>query len=149
MKSTQGFDQNHELTPLENCKIFLIFLNRCFHSLQRLFFYAEGQKTPLFGLLCLKPKNKEIKKKTFFPIQILNKTDHVWPDVPRKIHRRKYSIFCQKPWTTTFEKFPFFQSFLKVYFSGLNSILFYPEYQKNIFSGLIRPKNTPQKRFDF
>ena len=40
-----------------------------------------------------------------------------------------------------------FLTFLKLHFSGLKSIHFYPEYQKTIFSGLIFPKNTHEKIF--
>ena len=39
--------------------------------------------------------------------------------------------------------------FLKLYIAGLKIVLFYPEYQKTIFSDLICPKNTNRKYFDF
>ena len=42
-----------------------------------------------------------------------------------------------------------FSTFLKLHYSGLKSILSYPEYQKTIFSGLIFPKNTHEKIFNF
>ena len=39
--------------------------------------------------------------------------------------------------------------FLKLCIAGLKIVLFYPEYQKTIFSDLISPKNTNRKYFDF
>ena len=39
--------------------------------------------------------------------------------------------------------------FLKLYIAGLKIVLFYPEYQKTIFSDSISPKNTNRKNFDF
>ena len=39
--------------------------------------------------------------------------------------------------------------FWKLYIAGLKIVLFYPEYQKTIFSDLISPKNTNRKYFDF
>ena len=38
--------------------------------------------------------------------------------------------------------------FLKLYFSGLKIILFYPQFQKMIFSDLIIPKNPNEKKID-
>ena len=45
-------------------------------------------------------------------------------------------------------KISIYWSFLKLPFSGLKSILFYPEDQKTIFCGLICTKNTDDKEFD-
>ena len=48
----------------------------------------------------------------------------------------KSSIFWQKPCTNQLENFDFFCRFLKLSFSGLKNILFYPEDQNGL-SGLI------------
>ena len=42
-----------------------------------------------------------------------------------------------------------FWTFLKLHYSGLKSILSYPDYLKTIFSGLIFTKNTHEKIFNF
>ena len=47
------------------------------------------------------------------------------------------------------KKMSLFFEFLKICFSALKFILFYPEYQKTIFSDLISPKNPRKKNFDF
>ena len=59
----------------------------------------------------------------------------------------KSSIFLTK--TVDLWKISIIWTFLKLLFSGLKSILFYLEYQKMIFSGLICPKNTDDKKFRF
>ena len=43
----------------------------------------------------------------------------------------------------------FFWTFLKLHYSCSKTILSYPEYQKKPFSGLIFPKNTHEKIFNF
>ena len=48
-----------------------------------------------------------------------------------------------------FKNMTLFFEFLKVWFSALKFILFYPEYRKTIFSDLISPKNTHKKNFGF
>ena len=42
-----------------------------------------------------------------------------------------------------------FLKFLKSHFSGLERIHLYPEYKKNIFSGLSCPQNTDGEKFNF
>ena len=72
-----------------------------------------------------------------------------------RMSRKKKSFFrLSEQEVKKVEKIAFFQisifwTFLKLHFSGLKSIIFYPEYQKTIFSGLIRPKNTDDKKFVF
>ena len=46
-------------------------------------------------------------------------------------------------------KISIFCTFLKPLFSGLESILMYPEYQNTILSGLFCPKNTDDKKGRF
>ena len=42
-----------------------------------------------------------------------------------------------------------YSDFLKISLSGLKNVLFYPEHQKTIFSGIICPKNAYEKAFVF
>ena len=62
---------------------------------------------------------------------------------------RKSSIFRQIHGLTPFKKCQFFWSFLKLEFFGLKIIVFYPKYQKTIFSDTISVKNSHKKNFDF
>ena len=57
---------------------------------------------------------------------------------------KRSSIFGQKPWTNPLEKYPFWH-FLELQFSGLKITLFYPKYQKIIFTDLISPKKKIRK----
>ena len=61
----------------------------------------------------------------------------------------KSSNFWQKPWTNPVGKFGFFKLVWNFTLIGLESILFYPEYPKTMFSGLICPKNTHGKKVLF
>ena len=65
------------------------------------------------------------KKDSF--LSRISKNIFFWVFLLKKKHIRKRSIFSQKPWTNPFAK---------CHFSGLKSILFYPEYQKMFLSGL-------------
>ena len=62
---------------------------------------------------------------------------------------RKRNRFLDKKHRLTLLENVDFLSLLKLQYSGLKIILFYPEYQKTIFSDLISPKNTNKKKFDF
>ena len=66
----------------------------------------------------------------------------------QKTHMRKSSIFGQKPWTNPSEKCCFWH-FIKLQFSGLKFILFYPEYQETIFSNIISSKTLMRKSLNF
>ena len=57
-------------------------------------------------------------------------------------------MFGQKPWTIPFGKSRCF-TLSKNLYCWSKIVLFYPEYQKTIFSDLISPKNTNRKYFDF
>ena len=60
----------------------------------------------------------------------------------------KSLIFGQKPWIIPFGKSRSFALFkTSIFWSKI--ILFYPEYQKTIFSDLISQKNTNKKNVDF
>ena len=58
----------------------------------------------------------------------------------QKKRMRKRSIFLQKPWSNPFAK---------CHFSGLKSILFYPEYQKMFLSVFFLLKKDIEKKFSF
>ena len=136
--------------------------------------YPEYQNTILSGLFC--PKNTDDKKSRFFdknhaPTNLENfdfcrflklpfsglksilfytddQNDLFWLDLPKKTQMIKSSIFLQKPWKPL-ENFDFFVVFLKLPFSGLRRIFFVQNNKKTIFSVLICPKNTDDKKFDF
>ena len=62
---------------------------------------------------------------------------------------RKRSIFWQKPWTNPFAKCQYFLTFLELHFTGLKSIVFYPEYQKLFLFGFLCSKEQMRKRSIF
>ena len=62
--------------------------------------------------------------------------------VKKKKHIRKTSIFWEKPWTNPFAKCQYFLTLLELHFSGLKSILFYPEYQNMVLSGFFSLKKN-------
>ena len=62
---------------------------------------------------------------------------------------RKRSIFWQKPWTNPFAKCQYFLTLLELHFSGLKSIVFYPEYQKMFLFGFLCSKEQMRKRSIF
>ena len=66
---------------------------------------------------------------------------------PKNTDDKKFD-FWQKPWTNPFGKFRFFWVFKTsfVFFKGHS---FFIQKTKTIFSGLICPKNTDDKKFDF
>ena len=113
------FEENHGLTPLQNVDFFWLCEN----------FTFEVQKA-LFSI-------QNIKKCFFLPF------------FAQKKHIRKRSIFWQKPWTNPFAKCQYFKTFLELHFSGLKSIVFYPEYQKMFPSGFFFSKKTYEKKVDF
>ena len=87
-------------------------------GLKSILFYPEDQKMLLSGFLCSKEKI------------------------------RKRSIFLQKPWTNPFAKCQYFLTLLELHFSGLKSIVFYPEYQKMFLSGFFLLKKKYEKKVD-
>ena len=74
-----------------------------------------------------------ISKKNLFWLNFSKK--YPWENI--QFLDKKYNLFG-KFWT-----------FLKIHFSGLKSILFYPEYRKTILSCLICLINTYEKTFRF
>ena len=69
--------------------------------------------------------------------------------ISRKNTKKKNFDFGTKTMDYPLKKMSLFFEFLKICFSALKFILFYPEYQKTIFSDLISPKNPRKKNFDF
>ena len=82
----------------------------------------------------------------FYPV---SKNDLFCHNLFKKTQMRKRNRFLDKKHRLTLLENVDFLSLLKLQYSGLKIILFYPEYQKTIFSDLISPKNTNKKKFDF
>ena len=78
-----------------------------------------------------------ISQTIFFDIMSVKNADK------KKFH------FSQNPWTNPFIKCPFFRPFLKLQFFGLKMVVFYPEYQKTIFSEIISVRNSNNRKFGF
>ena len=110
-KTYRFFDKSHGLIFLEKMSIFSNLLEVQFCGLKSIFFIQD------------------IKKCFFLAF------------FAQKKHMRKRSIFWQKTWTNPFAKCRFFFTLLELNFSGLKSILFYPEYQKMFLSGVFAKKN--------
>ena len=104
--------------PLRKMTIFVDLLKLQFSGLKFILFYPEYQETIFWNI---------ITSKTLI---------------------RKSLNFGQKPWTNLLGKDRFFWPSSERYLSALKIILFYPKYQKYIFSDLIIPKNPNEKKFD-
>ena len=82
--------------------------------------------------------------KIIFSIQNIKKRFSLtW--LHQKNPNEKSSIFGQKSWTNPLDKCRFWH-FLELQFSGLKIILFYPKYQKMIFTILFSPKKVNEKK---
>ena len=90
--------------------IFSTFLELHFSGLKNILYYPEYQKMFVSG---------------FF-----------WP---KKTYEKKVD-FLTKTMDWTFWKISIFSTFLELYFSGVKSILYFPEYQKMFLSGFFLPK---------
>ena len=99
------FWQKPWTNPLAKCRYSLTLLELHFSGLKSILFYQEYKKMFLSCFLC--------SKKTL----------------------EKRSIFCRKPGTNPFAKCRFFSTLWELYFSGPESFIFYPEYQKMFLSG--------------
>ena len=106
-------------------------------------FCQKGWTYPLeifrfFGLL-LKIHFSDLKR--VLSIQTIQKRPFLaWFAPPQKLI--KSSNFWQNAGTNPLGKLPLFVLLLKLHFSGLKILLFYPKNPKTIFSGLICPKDT-------
>ena len=92
-------------------------------------FTFEAQKA-LFSI-------QNIKECFFLVLFCLKKTD------------KKKVDYWQKPWTNPFAKCQYFLTLLELHFSGLKSIVFYPEYQKMFLSGFFLLKKDIGEKFIF
>ena len=113
------FEKNHGLTPLQNVDFFDFLRTSLFRSKKHSF---------------LSRRSKNVSFWLFFA---------------QKKHMRKRSIFLQKPWTNPFAKCQYFLTLLELHFSGLKSIVFYPEYQKMFLSGFFLLKKDIGEKFIF
>ena len=114
-----------------------------------LIFWPKKRTNPFekFDLLNLFETSLFCSKKYSFLFLIL-KNNLFCVSLLKKTHMVKSSIFWQEHSLTPFEKSNF-GDFLKLPFSDLKSIIFYPEYLKGIFSSLACQKSTHGKKFDF
>ena len=156
MKRGQCFDKNHGLTPLQNVDFFDSFRTLLFRSKKHYFLSRRSKNvsfwlcllkkhisifwqkpwTNLFGKMSIFSNLLEVQfcgLKSIFFIQDIKKCFFL-AFFAQKKHMRKRSIFWQKTWTNPFAKCRFFFTLLELNFSGLKSILFYPEYQKMFLS---------------
>ena len=113
MRKRSIFWQKPWTNPFAKCRFFSTLWELYFSGPESFIFYPEYQKMFLSGFFLLKKK-----------------------------HIRKRSIFWQKPWTNPFAKCQYFLTFLELHFSGLKSIVFYPEYQKMFLSGFFLLKKN-------
>ena len=113
------FWQKPWTNPFAKCWYSLILLELHFSGLKSNLFYQEYKKMLLSGFFCL--------KKTY----------------------EKRSIFWQKPWTNPFAKCRYSLTLLELHFSGLKSIVFYPEYEKMFLSAFFCSKKICEKKVDF
>ena len=143
--------------------IFSTFLELHFSGLKSILFYQEYKKPFVCSFFCSKKKTYQKKVDFFYknhgitPLQNvdfidfvrtsllrsekhsflsrISKTVFLWLFFLKKKHLRKRSICLQKPWTDLFPKRRLFFTLLEHHFSGLKSILYFPEYQKLSLSG--------------
>ena len=111
------FWQKPWTNPLAKCRYSLTLLELHFSGLKSILFYQEYKKMFLSCFFC--------SKKTL----------------------EKRSIFCRKPGTNPFAKCRFFSTLWELYFSGPESFIFYPEYQKMFLSGffLLKKKHIRKR----
>ena len=68
--------------------------------------------------------------------------------IPKNPNEKKFDVSTQTM-DYLLRKMTIFWQFFKYWFSGLKIILFYPEYQKTIFSDFISQNKRNKKNFDF
>ena len=162
------FHKNHGLT-LSQISFFLTFLKHRFSGVNSILFYPEHKKTTLF-LLNLSKKwpweNIQIFEKKHGPTPLENfdfsdflkislfwskkhslpstisKKNLFWLNLPKKYQWENIRFF-HKNHGLTLSQISFFLTFLKHRFSGVNSILFYPEHKKTTLFLLNLSKKWP------
>ena len=112
-------DETHGPSPFGKFWLFVLFWKVTLFGPKSILLYPEYPKTMLSGLIC-----------------------------PINTHGKNFD-FLTKTMDWTLWKISLFWKFLKSHFSGLERIHFYPEYKKNIFSGLSCPQNTDGEKFNF
>ena len=175
MRKWSVFWQKPWTNPSSKCRYSLTLLELHFSCLKSILSIQNIKKC--FFLASFAPKNKTYEKRSIFwqkpwtPLQNVDFFDFAWSSVLRsnklyflsrtsknlsfwlfllkKRHIRKRSIFWQKPWTNPFAKCRYFLTLLEIHFSGLKSILFYPEYQKMFLYGFFAKKKHIRKRSIF
>ena len=113
------FDKNHGLNVLQNVDFFDFFRTSLFRS----------------------------KKHSL--LSRISKNVSFWLFFAEKKHIRNRSIFWQKPFTNPFAKCGFFELLLELHFSGVTSVLYFPEYQTLFLSGFFSQKKHIRKRSIF
>ena len=90
-----------------------------------------------------------LRSKKHYFLSRISKNVSFWLFLLKKKYITKRSIFWQKPWTNPFAKCRFFWTLQELHFSGLKSILFYPEDQKMFLSGFLCSKEQMIERSIF
>ena len=112
MRKRSIFWEKPWTNPFAKCRLFSSLWELHFWGPKSIIFHPEYQRMFLSGFFCLK------------------KTD------------KKKVDYWQKPWTNPFAKCQYFLTLLELHFSGLKSIVFYPEYQKMFLSGFFGSKKN-------
>ena len=89
-----------------------------------------------------------LRSKKHYYLSRISKNVSFWLFLLKKACKKR-SISSQKPWTNPFAKCQYFLTFLELHFSGLKSIVFYPEYQKMFLFGFLCSKEQMRKRSIF
>ena len=105
--------------PLSKNANFVIFSNRGFYSLQRLFIYLQRHKTLFFAFSWIKKSND-----------------------------KDYN-FWEKPWTNPFGKMQNLRLFSNRCFYRLKSLFLYVERDQTLFLGIFSLKRKGQKNYSF
>ena len=87
-----------------------------------------------------------LRSKKHYFLSRISKNVSFWLFLLKKKYITKRSIFWQKPWTNPFAKCRFFLTLQELHFSGLKSILYYPEYEKMFLFGLFWLKKKHMKK---
>ena len=159
MKKGQCFDKNHGLTPLQNVDFFDSFRTLLFRSKKHYFLSRRSKNvsfwlcllkktisifwqkpwTNLFGKMSIFSNLLEVQfcgLKSIFFLSRISKNVSFWLFLLKKNIWEKGRFFDKKHGLTPLQNVDFFFTLLELNFSGLKSILFYPEYQKMFLSGV-------------
>ena len=87
-------------------------------------------------------------QKALFSIQNIKECFFLVFFVKKKTDKKKID-YKQKQWTNPFEKCQYFLTLLEFHFSGLKSILYYPELKKCFFLSFLAKKKHIRKKSIF